>query len=171
LRGLQTIINFSTQSNREKELHRENTEMMIKDENWYNSITNRIIKCAIEVHKELGPGLMESVYEVCLKKVMIDEGLFVKSQIILPVIFKGVPLDKDFVLDLLVEDEIILELKSVEVVLPVHEAQLVTYLKLSNKKLGLLINFNVALLKEGIRRRINGNLNVTTQRNGDTELH
>ncbi len=90
---------------------------------------------------------------------MIDDGLFVKSQIILPVVFKGVQLEKDFVLDLLVEDEIILELKSVEVILPVHEAQLVTYLKLSNKKLGLLINFNVSLLKEGIRRRINENLN------------
>ena len=144
---------------------------MIKDENWYNSITNRIIKCAIEVHKELGPGLLDSVYEVCLKKLMIDDGLFVKNQVILPVVFKSVQLDKDFVLDLLVEDEIILELKSGEVILPVHEAQLVTYLKLSNKKLGLLINFNVALLKEGIRRRINGNLNTTTQRNGDTELH
>jgi GxxExxY protein len=110
---------------------------------------------------------MESVYEVCLKKLMIDEGLFVKSQVILPVVFKGVQLDKDFVLDLLVEDEIILELKSIEVVLPVHEAQLVTYLKLSGKKLGLLINFNVALLKEGIRRRINGNLNTTTLGNGN----
>ena len=145
--------------------------MIIKNESWHNSITNRIIKCAIEVHKELGPGLMESVYEVCLKKQMTDEGLFVKSQVILPVIFKGIQLDKDFVLDLLVEDEIILELKSVEVILPVHEAQLVTYLKLSNKKLGLLINFNVVLLKEGIRRRINGNLNITTQENEDTALH
>ena len=134
--------------------------MIVKNERWYNSISEKIIRCAIEVHKELGPGLMESVYEVCLKKVMIDYGLLVKSQIILPVIFKGTQLDKDFVLDLLVEDEIILELKSVEVILPVHEAQLVTYLKLSNKKLGLLINFNVALLKDGIRRRINGNLNA-----------
>ena len=133
--------------------------MIIKNENWYNSITNRIIGCAIEVHKELGPGLMESVYEVCLKKLMTDEGLFVKSQVILPVVFKDSQLDKDFVLDLLVEDEIILELKSVEILLPVHEAQLVTYLKLSGKKLGLLINFNVVLLKEGIRRRISGNLN------------
>ncbi|MGB3155490.1 MAG: GxxExxY protein [Chitinophagaceae bacterium] len=105
--------------------------MVIKNENWYNSITERIIKCAIEVHKELGPGLMESVYEVCLRKLMIDDGLFVKSQVILPVVFKGIQLDKDFVLDLLVEDEIILELKSVEVLLPVHESQLVTYLKLS----------------------------------------
>ena len=133
--------------------------MIIKTESWYNSITERIIKCAIEVHKELGPGLMESVYEVCLKKILIDEGLLVKSQIILPVVFKGTQLDKEFVLDLLVENEIILELKSVESILPVHEAQLVTYLKLSGKKLGLLINFNVTFLKEGIRRRINGNLN------------
>jgi GxxExxY protein len=132
---------------------------MLKNETWYNSITERVIKCAIEVHKELGPGLMESVYEVCLKKQLSDEGLFVSSQIILPVVFKGVQLDKEFVIDLLVEEEIVLELKSVEGILPVHEAQLVTYLKLSGKKLGLLINFNVALLKEGIRRRINGDLN------------
>ena len=144
---------------------------MIKNESWYNSLTERIIKCAIEVHKELGPGLMESVYEVCLKKVIADDGLNVKSQVIVPVHFRGEILDKEFVIDLLVEDEIVLELKSVEVILPVHEAQLVTYLKLSGKKLGLLINFNVALLKDGIRRRINGNLNTTIQRNGDTELH
>ena len=134
--------------------------MIIKKEGWYNSVTEKIIRCAIEVHKELGPGLMESVYEVCLKKVMADYGLVVRNQVILPVVFKGIQLDKDFVIDLLVEDEIILELKSVEVILPVHEAQLVTYLKLSDKKLGLLINFNVALLKDGIRRRINGNLNA-----------
>jgi GxxExxY protein len=133
--------------------------MMIKNSAWYNSITERIIKCSIEVHKELGPGLMESVYEVCLKKLMIEDGLSVKSQVILPVVFRGIQLDKDFIIDLIVEDEIILELKSVEGVLPVQEAQLVTYLKLSGKKLGLLINFNVALLKDGIRRRINGDLN------------
>jgi GxxExxY protein len=133
--------------------------MYIKNSDWYNSITERIIKCAIEVHKELGPGLMESVYEVCLKKVIAEDGLNVKSQIVLPVHFKGEILNKEFVIDLLVEDEIILELKSLEIILPVHEAQLVTYLKLSGKKLGLLINFNVVLLKDGIRRRINGNLN------------
>lgn len=134
--------------------------MIVKNEQWNNSISEKIIRCAIEVHKELGPGLMESVYEVCLKKVMADYRLVVRNQVILPVVFKGVQLDKDFVIDLLVEDEIILELKSVEIILPVHEAQLVTYLKLSDKKLGLLINFNVALLKDGIRRRINGNLNA-----------
>ena len=133
--------------------------MLIKDLRWYNSITERIIRCAIEVHKELGPGLVESVYEVCLKKVLTNDGLNVKSQLVLPVYFKGEILDKAFVLDLLVEDEIILELKSLEFILPVHEAQLVTYLKLANKKLGVLINFNVVLLKDGIRRRINGDLN------------
>ena len=108
--------------------------MIIKDATWYNSLTERIIRCAIEVHKELGPGLMESVYEVCLKKVLIDDGLDVKYQLVLPVHFKGELLDKAFVLDLLVEDEIVLELKSVEIILPVHESQLVTYLKLSGKK-------------------------------------
>lgn len=131
----------------------------MNSEVWYNAITARVIKCAIEVHKELGPGLMESVYEVCLRKTLIDEGLEVKTQVIVPVYFKGENLDKEFIIDILVENEIILELKSVETLLPVHEAQLVTYLKLANKKLGLLINFNVVLLKEGVRRRINGKIN------------
>ena len=137
----------------------KDSNMIIKGSSWYNSLTERIIRCAIEVHKELGPGLVESVYEVCLKKVLLDDGLNVKSQLVLPVYFKGEMLDKAFVLDLLVEDEIILELKSLEVILPVHESRLVTYLKLAGKKLGLLINFNVVLLKDGIRRRINGDLN------------
>ncbi len=101
--------------------------MFIKDLRWYNSITERIIRCAIEVHKEPGPGLVESVYEVCLKKVLTNDSLNVKSQLVLPVYFKGEILDKAFVLDLLVEDEIILELKSLEFILPVHEAQLVTH--------------------------------------------
>jgi len=129
-------------------------------ESWYNKTTHRIIKCAIEVHRELGPGLMESVYQVCLKRMMIYEDLTVKSQIIVPVVFKGEVLEKKFFIDLLVKDEINLKLKSLEDILPVHEAQLLTYLKLSNKKLGLLINFNVTLLKEGVRRRINGRLNA-----------
>ena len=129
------------------------------NESWFNAITARIIKCSIDVHKELGPGLMESVYEVCLKRTLIKEGLNVKSQVAVPVCFRGEILDKNFIIDLLIENEVILELKSVEVLLPVHEAQLVTYLKLADKKLGLLINFNVVLLKNGIRRRINGKLN------------
>lgn len=125
----------------------------------YNNLTESIISCGIDVHKELGPGLMESVYEVCLMSVFKKHNIHAKSQVLLPVIFRGEKLDKEFVIDILVEDKIILELKSVETILPVHEAQLVTYLKLAEKKLGLLINFNVALLKEGIRRKINGNLN------------
>jgi GxxExxY protein len=125
----------------------------------YNSLTEQIIKCCIDVHKELGPGLMESVYEVCLISVLENDGFKVNSQVELPVYFKGKKLNKNFIIDLLIEDEIIVELKSVETLLPIHEAQLVTYLKLSNKKLGLLINFNVLLLKDGIRRRINGDLN------------
>jgi GxxExxY protein len=125
----------------------------------YNSLSQSIIYCCIEVHKELGPGLMESVYEICVANVMKKEGLRVQRQVHLPVIFKGETLEKEFVIDTLVNDLIVLEFKSVEEILPVHEAQLVTYLKLSGKKLGLLINFNVPLLKEGIRRKINGNLN------------
>lgn len=125
----------------------------------YNSLTEQIIKCCIDVHKELGPGLMESVYEVCLVSALMEDGFKVRRQVELPLYFKGKQLNKNFIIDLLVEDEIVLELKSIEVILPIHEAQLVTYLKLSNKKLGLLINFNVVLLKDGIRRRINGKLN------------
>lgn len=125
----------------------------------YNSLTEKIIKCCIDVHKELGPGLMESVYETCLISALLDDGFKVRSQVEIPIYFRGKQLNKNFIIDLLVEDEIVLELKSIEYILPVHEAQLVTYLKLSNKKLGLLINFNVVLLKDGIRRRINGNLN------------
>jgi GxxExxY protein len=86
-----------------------------------------------------------------------DEGLRVKKQVSVPVHFKGERLDKEFIIDILVEDKVVLELKSLEFILPVHEAQLVTYLKLADKRIGLLINFNVVLLKEGIRRRINGN--------------
>jgi len=125
----------------------------------YNLITHQIISCAIEVHKYLGPGLMESVYEVCLYKELESKGLYVERQKILPVIYKGCILDKEFIIDQIVENEIILELKSVEGILPVHEAQLLTYIKLSEKKLELLINFNVTVLKDGVRRKINGNLN------------
>lgn len=125
----------------------------------YNLLSAKIIKCCMEVHKVLGPGLMESVYEICAENEMKRAGLHVQRQVFLPVAFKGEKLDKEFVIDTIVNDLIILEFKSVEVILPVHEAQLVTYLKLADKKLGLLINFNVPLLKEGIRRKINGDLN------------
>ena len=126
----------------------------------YNLLSGEIINCCIEVHRELSPGLMESVYEICAEHTMTKAGLNVKRQVILPVVFKGNKLEKDFIVDTLVNDLIIIEFKSVETILPVHEAQLVTYLKLADKKLGLLINFNVPLLKDGIRRKINGNLNT-----------
>lgn len=90
---------------------------------------------------------------------LVKEKLQIKRQVVLPVHYKGRALNKDFVIDLLVEDSVVVELKSIEVILPVHEAQLVTYLKLADKKIGLLINFNVPVLKDGIRRRINGYLN------------
>lgn len=128
-------------------------------EEYYNNLSHKIIECCIEVHNELGPDLMESVYEVCVEKEMKNAGLKVQRQVSLPVFYKKEVLDKEFIIDMLVEDLIVLEFKTVETLLPVHEAQLVSYLKLSNKKLGLLINFNVKLLKEGIRRRINGDLN------------
>ncbi len=115
-----------------------------------------IVDAAFEVHKELGPGLLESVYEHCLVQELKSRDLYVESQVKLPVIYKGMQLDKEFVLDLLVEHEIVIELKAVEILMPVHEVQLLTYLKLADKKLGYLINFNVPLLKEGLKRKING---------------
>src|SRR6478752_7418811 len=118
----------------------------------YNHLTHQIIKAAIEVHRHFGPGLMESVYDICLCQELTNQGLYVERQKALPVIYKGYDLHKEFVIDQLIDNEIILELKSVEGILPIHEAQLVTYLKLSEKKLGLLINFNVPVLKDGIRR-------------------
>ena len=124
----------------------------------YNNISRQIINAAIEVHKELGAGLLESVYEYCLLDELKRIGLFAERQVQVPVVYKGNKLDKDFFIDILVEDKVILELKSVDIILPIHEFQLLTYLKLSGKKLGLLINFNVPLLKEGIRRKINGTL-------------
>lgn len=126
----------------------------------YDNITSIIIGAAIEVHKELGPGLLESVYEICLCSLLISKGLKVERQKQLPINFRGVRLEKDFYIDILIEDEIILELKSVDGILPIHEAQLLTHLKLADKKLALLINFNVVLLKEGVRRRINGEITL-----------
>ena len=122
--------------------------------NRLNSITQQIIGAAIAVHKEFGPGLLESVYEVCLMQEMEENGLKVASQVELPLWYKGKLTDKKFRIDLLVEDEIVVELKAVDSLLPIHEAQLLTYMKLTNKHLGLLINFNVPLLKDGIIRRI-----------------
>lgn len=123
-----------------------------------NEITHEVIECCIEVHKEMGPGLMESIYEECLESLLIENGLDVKRQVEFPLYFRDKELSKTFKLDMLVNNAVILELKSVEYLLPIHEAQLVSYLKLTNIKLGLLINFNEKYVTKGIRRKINGYL-------------
>lgn len=127
----------------------------MKNQKDYNQLSSEIINCCIDVHRELGPGLLESVYEECLEFVLQERNIKTERQKEIPIHFKGRKLDKTFKLDLLIEDLIVLELKTVESIHPVHEAQLVSYLKLSNKKLGLLINFNSHLLKDGIRRKVN----------------
>lgn len=119
-------------------------------QNLINDITHKIIGCAIEVHKELGPGLLESVYEKCMSHLLVQNGLKVTNQKKVPIVFKGLELDCDLRFDLLVEDLVIVELKTVESILPIHEAQLLTYLKLMDKPKGVLINFNcVNIFKEG----------------------
>lgn len=121
-----------------------------------NEITELIIGAAIEVHRQLGPGLLESIYERCLiHEIQLRSKLEVISQKSLPVEYKGLRLEDGYRIDLLVSNKIIVEVKAVEKILPVHEAQLVTYLRLSRLHIGLLINFNVPLLKNGIVRKIN----------------
>jgi GxxExxY protein len=119
-----------------------------------NEITRKIIGCAINVHKELGPGLLESAYEECLAHDLVKNGLSVRKQQAVPVIYKDIKLEFGYRIDLLVENVVIVEIKAVDAVNPVHEAQILTYMKFADKPMGLLINFNVLLLKEGIRRFI-----------------
>ena len=118
----------------------------------FDEISNKVIGCAIEVHRSLGPGLLESTYEQCLAREMDLSGIAFKLQSPLPVEYKGIKLDCGYRVDMLIEDKLIVELKSVEKTLPVHEAQILTYMKLANIQVGLLINFNVEKLKEGIKR-------------------
>jgi GxxExxY protein len=121
-----------------------------------NQITEAIIGAAIQVHKTLGPGLLESAYEACLAYELIQRGLKIERQKPLSVIYQSVNLDCGYRLDLLVEDSVIVELKSVDHLEPIHDAQLLSYLKLSGIKVGLLINFNVMQLKLGIHRLVQG---------------
>ncbi|HCE56588.1 MAG TPA: GxxExxY protein [Prolixibacteraceae bacterium] len=121
----------------------------------FNQLSGEILDAAITVHKEMGPGLLESVYELCLFKELQLRNIFVENQVAVPLYYKGENLNKDFRIDILVEKEIIVELKTVDYILPVHEAQIISYLKLTDKKLGFLINFNVPLLKEGFKRFVN----------------
>lgn len=118
-----------------------------------NVITEKIIGCAIEVHKTLGPGLLESIYEKALCYELEQKGLRFKTQVMIPIVYKGSSLGEHRI-DLIVEDSIIVELKAVDKVMPVYEAQLLSYLRLTNMKLGLLINFNVEELKRGVKRMI-----------------
>jgi GxxExxY protein len=119
-------------------------------QHYVNDLTRRIIGCAIEVHKELGPGLLESVYEKCMAHLLKRKGYIVCSQQRVPIIFQGLQLETDLRFDLLVDDLVIVELKAIDGILPIHEAQLLTYLKLLNKPKGILINFNcVNIFKEG----------------------
>lgn len=120
-----------------------------------NKLSKIILDSSIEVHRNLGPGLLESVYEVCLCKELNLRDINLQRQVSLPVEYKNEKLDTDFRIDVLIENEIIIELKAVEFLLPVHEAQLLTYLKLADKRLGFLINFNVPKLVDGFKRRVN----------------
>ncbi len=120
-----------------------------------NEISNIIIGSAIEVHKKLGPGLLESAYQKCLFFELVERGLSVEMEKPMPIVYKEVKLDHGYRIDLLVENKVVVELKTVEAFTPVHTAQVLTYLKLGEYKLGLLINFHVELLKNGIKRIIN----------------
>jgi GxxExxY protein len=119
-----------------------------------NQITEAVIGAAIEVHRTLGPGLLESVYEECLCRELSLRNIPFKRQVSLPISYKGIYLDSGYRLDLLVDGMVVVEIKAVEQVLPVHEVQLVTYLKLGSWPVGLLLNFNVPILKKGIIRRV-----------------
>jgi GxxExxY protein len=121
-----------------------------------NQLSSKIIGAAIEVHKIVGPGLLESTYEVCLCYELDRRGLFFERQKPLPSVYKGKKLDCGYRLDVVVENSIILELKSCEQIEPIHKAQLLTYLKLSGLKLGLLLNFNIPIMRDGIVRIVNG---------------
>lgn len=120
-----------------------------------NRITQQIVEAAVEVHRALGPGLLETTYEACLVYELSQRGLYVEQQKPLPIIYKEVQLDIGYRIDLLVNGGVVVELKAVEQLLPIHEAQLLSYLKLSGCAVGLLINFNVPVLKQGIRRLVN----------------
>lgn len=119
-----------------------------------NQITSEIIGAAIEVHKHLGPGMLESAYEECLCYELSNRGLKFEKQKPIPIVYKEIKLDYGYRADLIVDNQVVVELKSQDAILPVHEAQILTYLRFANKKIGLLINFNVTVLKNGIKRFI-----------------
>lgn len=121
-----------------------------------NQISAIVLDAAIAVHTALGPGLLESAYEACLAYELASRGLKVQTQVPLPITYRGVKVDAAYRIDLVVEDLVIVEIKAVERLMPIHDAQLLSYLKLSSKKLGLLVNFHVLRLKDGYKRIVNG---------------
>jgi GxxExxY protein len=121
----------------------------------YEELAKEIFFASLEVHKIMGPGLLESVYEMCLLKELQLRNVAVESQVGIPLHFKGFDLSKEYKIDILVEKEIIIELKSVDTLLPVHQAQIISYLKLADKRMGFLINFNVPIIKNGFKRFVN----------------
>jgi GxxExxY protein len=130
----------------------EGTEDTEGGEKGLNGISGSIIRAAIEVHRYLGPGMLESAYEACLEYELIVRGHLVERQKPLPVVYKGVPIDCAYRLDLVVDEQVIVEVKAVEHFLPIHQAQILSYLQLSGLHLGLLVNFNGATLRQGVRR-------------------
>ena len=120
-----------------------------------NKITETIIGVAINIHRALGTGLLESAYEACMVYDLIQVGMKVEQQKPLPVVYRGVKLECGYRLDLMIENEVVVEIKSIDKLLPIHKAQLMSYLKLADCKVGLLINFNVEILKDGIQRVVN----------------
>ena len=122
--------------------------------NELNRIAREIVDSAFKVHKTLGPGLLESAYEACMAHELSLRNVIFRTQVALPVVYEGVKLDAGFRIDMLVEEKVIVEMKASEKIIPLHEAQLLTYLRLSNLRLGLLINFNVLLIKDGIKRMV-----------------
>lgn len=121
----------------------------------YEKIGKEIVDCCLSVHREMGPGLLESIYEMSLMKEFELRGINAASQVAVPLVYKGFELSKEFRIDILVENEIVLELKATETVSPTHVAQIISYLKLTDKRLGYLINFNVPLMKNGVQRFVN----------------
>jgi GxxExxY protein len=119
-------------------------------------VSHAVITAAMKVHSALGPGLLESTYVACLQYELLDAGFQSSAQVGLPVVYRGVKLDLGYRMDLVVEDSVVVEVKSVDAISPVHQAQILSYLKLSGKSIGLLINFNVAHLKDGLKRFVNG---------------
>ncbi len=140
------------------EVHGRSTDVADPDASLFrrcDAITEKIIGAAIEVHRTLGPGLLETAYEACLAKELADRGVAFVRQLELPVSYKGIRVECGYRIDLLVDDLVVVELKSVEKTQPIHEAQLLTYLRLTDKPVGLLLNFNVSKLTDGIVRRAN----------------